>query len=204
MGAEISLDGKPIGKAPILDLIWAVPGSHQVTARHPSMAPAIEDIEVNASWVHTVVVSLQPLAKVVAEEPVRPKPRPAAEAELVKQPPPEEHPVERPARGVRTWTWVAAGAAVVFAGSATYFGLSMQSKYDSLNSSCGSAAGASYTGCSQGDIDGVLLRRNLANVSWGVAAAAAATAGILFFIEGQRLGRALAGETTGMLARMTY
>ena len=204
VGAEVSLDGRPLGKAPITDLVWAVPGGHQVTARHPNMAPAIEDIEVNASWVHTVVLSMQPLAKVAVEEPVRPKPK-AAEAELVKQPLPEETPAAPSARGGRIWTWVAAGGAVAFAGSATFFGLSMQSKYDSLNKSCGSAAGASYTGCSQEDIDAVLLRRNLANVSWGLAAAAAATAGVLFFVEGRSVTVApMAGEATGLLASMTY
>jgi hypothetical protein len=203
--AEISLDGKPLGKAPITDLIWAVPGSHQVTARHPDMAPAIEDVEVNASWVHTVVMTMQPLAKVVAEEPVRPRPRVVPAAELVKQPSPEELPAERQARGGRIWTWVAAGAAVVFAGSATYFGLTMQSKYDELNTKCGSGAGANYPGCSQGDIDGVLLRRNVANVSWGLAAAAAATAGVLFFVEGRTVSVApMAGEATGLLAGVTY
>ncbi len=40
-----------------------MPGSHQVTARHPGMAPAIEDVEVNAGWVHTVVITLLPLAR---------------------------------------------------------------------------------------------------------------------------------------------
>ncbi len=61
----------------------------------------------------------------------------------------------------------------------------MQSKFDSLNKSCGSAAAHDPPGCSESDIDAVLLRRNLANVSWGLAAAAAATAGVLFFVEGR-------------------
>ncbi len=205
--AEISLDGKPVGRAPITELIWAIPGPHQVTARHPKMAAAIEDVEVNASWVHTVVISMQPLARVVAEEPVRPPSRRTVvpEADLVKQPLPEEPVVETRARGGRTWTWVAAGAAVLFTGSATYFGLSMQSKFDDLNKSCGSLAPAGAAGCSEGDIDSVLLRRNLANVSWGLAAAAAATAGVLFFVEGRSVAVApMAGETSGLVARMTY
>ncbi len=202
-GAEVSLDGKPLGKAPISDLIWAVPGGHQVTARHPKMAAAIEDVEVNASWVHTVVISMQPLPP-AAEEPLRTKPKPPVEAEVTRRLP-EEVPPPRPAGARRIWTWVAAGAAVAFAGSATYFGLAMQSKYDSLNQSCGSLAGTSYTGCKPEDIDAVLLRRNLANVSWGLAAAAAATAGVLFFVEGHGVRVApLAGQTTGLVAGMTY
>jgi hypothetical protein len=204
LGAEISLDGKPVGLAPITDLIWAVPGSHQVTARHPDMAPAIEDVEVNASWVHTVVISMMPLPKAVAEAPARAKPAPAVELKAAKRMSADEAPPEREGWRGRTWTWVAAGSAVVFAGSAALFGIAMESKYDSLNSSCGSAS-ASYPGCSQDQIDAVLLRRNLANVSWGLAAAAAATAGVLFFVEGRRVSVApMAGEATGMLAKVTY
>jgi hypothetical protein len=80
----------------------------------------------------------------------------------------------------------------------------MQSKFDSLNKSCGSASNSS-TACTQSDIDSVLLRRNLANVSWGLAAAAAATAGVLFFVEGRSVSVApMAGEATGFVARMAY
>jgi hypothetical protein len=210
-GAEVSVDGKVVGLAPIADLVWAVPGSHQVTARHPNMAPTIEDVEVNAGWVHTVVVTMLPLVSPVE---VKPPPailapaetRPAAAAEVAVEKPPEPSPkpVEQGGHRGRTWTWVAAGSAVVFAGTAAVLGWSMESKFDDLNKSCGSAS-TSKDGCSQSEIDAVLLRRNLANVSWGLAAAAAATAGVLFFVEGQSVSvTPMVGSTTGLVARMAY
>jgi hypothetical protein len=213
-GAEISVDGKPVGLAPIAELIWVMPGSHQVTARHPATAPAIEDVEVNASWVHTVVITLQPLTKPVAvvpaplppavAEPVSPA-EPSVDVQADNKPAPTPPTAQEGARGRRVWTWVAGGSAVVFAGTAIFFGVSTQSKFDSLNKSCGSGSGPNYPGCTQSDIDSVLLRRNLANVSWGLAAAAAATAGVLFFVEGRSVSVApMAGEATGFVARMAY
>ena len=99
----------------------------------------------------------------------------------------------------------AAGAAVAFAGAGVGFGLAMRSKFDSLNKSCGSESGAVEPNCSQSDVDAVLLRRNLANVSWGLAAAAAVTTGVLFFVEGKPVAVApMVGQATGVLAAMAY
>jgi hypothetical protein len=207
-GAEISLDGKPVGIAPIGDLIWAMPGKHQVTAQHADYTPAIEDVEVNANWVHTVVITMQPLAKAVVAVPVplvpgAKPPGPAAVEVQAENPPLASEPAAESARPRRVWTWVAGGAAVVFAGTAGVLGWSMQSKFDSLNQSCGSLG--TGEGCSDGDVDAVLLRRNLANVSWGLAAAAAATAGVLFFVEGRSVSVTPAvGQATGLVARMSY
>jgi hypothetical protein len=156
---------------------------------------------------------LQPLAKPVAvvpaplppgvAEPVSPA-EPAVDVQADNKPAPTPPKAQEGVRGRRVWTWVAGGSAVVFAGTAVIFGVSMQSKFDSLNKSCGSASNSS-TACTQSDIDSVLLRRNLANVSWGLAAAAAATAGVLFFVEGRSVSVApMAGEATGFVARMAY
>jgi hypothetical protein len=83
-----------------------------------------------------------------------------------------------------------------------------RSKFDKLNKECGSAsvpAGQPYLGCRDSQVSDVLLFRNLTNVSWGLAAAAAATAGVLFFVEGRSVTVApMAGETTGLLARVGY
>jgi hypothetical protein len=207
-GAEISVDGKLVGVAPLARPVWAEQGSHQVTARHPDTAPAVEDVEVNAGWVHTVVMSLPALVEVPPPKQVAVKP--AAVVEIPLSPGPERSPdqpsVTHPGR---TWTWVAAGSAVVFAGTAVGLGLATRSKFDSLNKSCGSASPAALAGepyrCSDGEVDAVLLRRNLTNVSWGLAAAAAVTAGVLFFVEGRSVGVApMAGEATGVFAQVRY
>jgi hypothetical protein len=210
-GAEVSLDGKAVGITPITDPIWSAPGKHQVTARHADTAPAVEDVDVNASWEHTVVITLQPLAEVVAPTPPARVPPPEAKlapaAEVREEAPLLPGPTkaaETTTGGGRVWTWVAAGAAVVFAGGAVGFGAAMKSKFDNLNKTCGSESGADPH-CSQSDVDAVLLRRNLANVSWGLAGAAALAAGILFFVEGRPVTvTPMAGQATGLSAAMAY
>jgi len=209
-GAEISVDGKLVGVAPLARPVWAEQGNHQVTARHPDTAPAVEDVEVNAGWVHTVVMTLPALV-----EAPPPKPLVARTAAQVEIPPlspgpvPVRASVAQGTRHGRTWTWVAAGSAIVLTGTAIGLGLATRSKFDSLNKSCGSASAAAQAGqpygCSDSEVDAVLLRRNLTNVSWGLAAAAAATAGVLFFVEGHTVDVApMAGDITGLLANVRY
>jgi len=211
-GAEVSVDGKPVGVSPITQPIWASQGNHQVTARHPDTIPAVEDVEVNPGWVHTVVMTLQPVVEappvVVVPKPEEKSPQAAAaEVERRKKPKVKKAVKEGPSGG-RLWTWVAAGSAVAFGGAALGLGLATQSKFDSLNNSCGSgsvAAGQPYPGCTEGQVDAVLLRRNLTNISLGLAAAAAATAGVLFFVEGPSVSVSpMVGEATGVVASMPY
>ena len=202
--ATISLDGKDVGLAPLPKLLWATTGRHQVTARHWNFLPAIEDVEVRADTVQTVRIVLHaPAAQVGGTS--APTPEPGAD----KTPPPalETAKVAVPTSGWwmgRTWTWVAAGSAVLFTAGAVTAGLAMQSKFDSLNTACGSGNTA-RPGCNESEISAVATRRNLANVAWGLAAASAVTAGILFFVEGRPVTVApLAGETVGLAASLRY
>ena len=221
-GAEVSVDGKLVGLAPLTNLVWATPGTHQVTARHPTFAPAIEYVLVSADSIHKVSLWLLPLAKRVVAAPVATPPvAPAVELAAEAAPAAEPAPAVEPAAAVdlqepltakpakagkgfwlgRKWTWVAAGSAVVFAGTATFFGISMKSKFDSLSKSCGGTP----KGCSDPDINSVLARRNTANVFWGLTGAAALTAGVLFFVEGRSVSvTPMAGEFKGLVAEMAY
>jgi len=80
----------------------------------------------------------------------------------------------------------------------------MQSKFDSLRGSCG-AGNPARPGCSQSDIDSVSSRQTMANVFWGLTAAAAVTTGVLFFVEGRPVSAApMAGGATGFVATMRY
>jgi len=212
--AEISLDGRLIGNSPVTDVVWAMPGSHQLTARHANMLPAIENVEVKAGWMHTVVMTLQPLVKLdaVASD-VAPAASPPPATATVEGEVSRSLPQGSAARDQgwwlgKKWAWVASGATIVFVGSAAIFGVSMQSKFNSLNKSCGSAApaaGGTWTGCDDSEVDSVALRRNLANVSWGLAAATAATAGVLFAVEGRSVSAApMVGQATGVMVGMAY
>jgi hypothetical protein len=104
----------------------------------------------------------------------------------------------------RKWTWVAAGSTVLLAVAAISAGISMEDKFNSLRSSCGAASG-SRPHCSQSDVDSVNTRKTAANVFWGLTAAAAVTAGALFYWEGRPVTVApMAGGMTGAVARVGF
>jgi hypothetical protein len=197
--AEIAVDGKVVGNAPIRDLVRVLPGQHQVTATHPGAYPAVETVVVSAAVVQPVVIWMRALA----ENPVVNVAPPAPVVPEVQA----AKPVPQPQGWWlgRTWTWVAAGSTVVFAGVATTAGMLMQSKFDSLRHSCGEAAGANWTGCSAEDRSSLDTRKNVANVFWGLTAAAAVTTGVLFFIEGHEVAVApMAGGSSGFYASVRY
>lgn len=81
----------------------------------------------------------------------------------------------------RFYTWIAAGAAGALALSALIVGLNAQSKYDELSGSCSPS-------CDPADVDSVKTRAVVTDVLWGTAAAAAVTAGVLWFLEGRNAG----------------
>jgi tetratricopeptide (TPR) repeat protein len=195
-GAALSLDGKALGPAPLAKPVWAVPGTHQVTAIQTGAAPVVEGAEVDAGKNTTVVMKIGPLAL-----PAAPVVAPPPTIEVVALPPP---PKSSPGWWLgRKWTWVAAGSTVVLAGAAVGVGLYVNSRFDELDRSCG--ASGTGQGCNPRDIDSLRTRKHIANALWGLAGAAAVTTGILFFVEGRRVAVApVAGETTGMVAWMEF
>lgn len=105
----------------------------------------------------------------------------------------------------RTWTWVAAGSAVLLAGGATVAGLTMQSKFNALDARCGRSSGQTYTGCKSSDFATLDSWKTTANVLWGLSAAAAVTAGVLFYVEGRGVEVSpTAGQVIGFNASMRY
>jgi len=208
-GAEVNIDGKVVGQAPLPDPIWVMPGRHQITALSAEAQPAVETVNVVAGT--ESLVELEPSSFPVAV-PVGPPAPATVDRSPLKENPYETFSLTQPkAREQQNgwwlgckWTWVAAGSTVVFATTAAIAGLMMQSKFDSLRSSCGRAS-TSRVGCTQSDVDSVNLRKNTANVFWGLTAAAAVTTGVLFYFEGQPVTvTPLAGEVTGLLASVRY
>jgi len=107
-------------------------------------------------------------------------PAKAAEEEEEGTKPPAEEPDEEPGKSKRFYTWIAAGAAGALALSALVVGLNAQSKYDELSDTC-------KPNCPQSDVDSVETRALVTDILWGTAAAAAVTAGVLYFLEGRKL-----------------
>ena len=201
-GMQISIDGKPLGPAPIAKPIWAVPGWHQVTAIQKGVAPAVESVEVSAGLNTMVVLKTGSLAGLRA---------PVGATPTLASPPSVELattlPTPEASQGWwlgHKWTWVAAGATVLLTGTAAIVGLSVNSRFDKLKNSCGSGS-TMKSGCSDSDISLLRTRKTTANVLWGLAGAAAVTAGVLFYVEGRPVAVApVAGETTGMVARVEF
>jgi len=216
-GAEVSVDGKSVGLTPLPKLIWATPGRHQITASRESATPVLEHADVTAGSVGTVTLHLRPPAIPVAAEPApEPVAAPVAQRldlEASPQPTPanidlEVSPAPSPVRKGwwlgRKWTWVAAGSTVLLAAGAITAGVAMQSRFDSLEKSCGISSGKS-SGCSRSEIDSVSWRGTTANVLWGLAAAGAVTTGVLFYVEGRAVTVSpLAGATTGFSVAVRY
>jgi hypothetical protein len=103
-----------------------------------------------------------------------------AEDEEERAIPPAEEPEEEGGKSKRFYTWIAAGAAGALALSALVVGLNAQSKYDELSDTC-------KPNCPQSDVDSVETRALVTDILWGTAAAAAVTAGVLYFLEGRKL-----------------
>ena len=203
-GAEISVDGRRVGLAPLEDLFRVTPGSHQVTATHPGTMPAIETVIVAAGTVQTLVMRPRALVEAATLIPAEPAP-PLPSHAFDLQSPPAEATVDHGWWLGRQWTWVAAGSAVVFTGVAAVAGWSMQSRFDDLKQTCGKGAGANATGCTSSDFSALDARKLTANVFWGLSAAAAVTAGVLFFVEGRPVAVApMAGGTTGLFAKTEF
>jgi hypothetical protein len=200
-GVEVRLDGKPIAFAPPSHLLWALPGNHQVTARHPGATPVIAEVDVAAGAIRTVVLQLELHARDSDGNATRPPKAGLGEAATL--PVPGASTDDRGWLG-KKWTLLAAGGAIAFSAGAVAVGLAAKSRRDNLDKSCGNASPL-HQGCSQTDIDSVITLRNTANVFWGLAGAATVTAAILFYVEDRQVTVApMAGAVTGMVAETAF
>src|SRR5262245_51185950 len=106
-GAEISVDGKSVGSAPLGEMVWTTPGRHQIAVQHEGYSPAIEEVAVETGAVATVDIQLRPIDLQAANQP--------ADAALVGGPAADAEPPPIYRRGS---FWVVVGVVVV-AGAAT-------------------------------------------------------------------------------------
>jgi hypothetical protein len=191
-GAEVAVDGKPAGRAPLPNPVWVTPGRHQVTAVPADSCPMVTHVDVASGSSMTVTLKPRHGALVAS----------AAGGDLDGA-----GLVSHRRDGWwlgRKWTWVAAGATVALTSAAAIVGYSMRSRFDDLRSSCG-VGSPNKVGCSDSDIQSVRDRKWAANILWVAAGAAAATTGVLFFVEGRPVTVVpVAGKSTGVLARVEF
>ena len=100
-GAEITVDGKQVGSAPLGNMVWTTPGRHQVAAQLEGFSPAIEDVVAVAGQAITIDLDPRPIDLRAANQPPDAALVGGAAAE------PEEKPLYQ-----RAWFWIAVGAAV--------------------------------------------------------------------------------------------
>jgi hypothetical protein len=103
--------------------------------------------------------------------------------------------VERvPARtepsGGRLLPWVGVGATAAFTGGAIAAGLSANSKFSKLRSTCGQT----HAGCSDAQISGLKSTVLLTNLLWVGAGLAAVSTGVAFYLQRDEGGVTIAGR----------
>jgi hypothetical protein len=153
----ITIDGAP--RPDCTQACWLNPGKHSILARSRS-----SQAEEQVSATDGAVIGLE---LVFSPRPHDMRPLPAAEAscrtrDVPRTAPPAPQPLPKA-------VWILGGVAVAGAVSGAVLGLTAVSERDSLRESCA-------PGCSSDRIEGVRRRALVANLSFGIGAAAAAGA----------------------------
>jgi len=105
-GADVTVDGKPVGSTPLGEMAWMTPGRHQVAIQRAGFSPSIEDVVVAAGKTAAINFELRPIDLRLANA--------TGNAAVVGgAPAPARKPIYR-----RGWFWVGVGV-VVAAGAGT-------------------------------------------------------------------------------------
>jgi hypothetical protein len=176
-GAEVLVDGVPVGEAPLNRLVEA--GPHVVVMRYMGRAAQLQRVTVRPEQDTRVSLTLAPLS-------------------------PGEAPAARPNWfNRRLWTWVAAGTALAALGTGIGFGISAEVDFNEHEATCADQ----YHGRCDELAHRIESKDRVANVMFGMAAAAAAAAVVLYFVEDRAPAateaaglRPLAGGAGGLLS----
>jgi hypothetical protein len=156
--ALVTLDGKPLGPASRLRMIYLTPGDHQL------LVAAAGFVDKSAAVTAIAGAETPPLDVVLEAVPAPPP--------VVAAAPP---PVLR-----RRWTWVAAGASAALLGTGVGFGLHANSLWDELHR-------PGLTAARDDQLRRQIPREaRVANILFAAAGVAAIGAGVLYFYEGAR------------------
>jgi tetratricopeptide (TPR) repeat protein len=186
-GAAVRLDGASLGLSPVTTEVGVGPHTLELTlAGHQ---PGKRSVVLSPASGLEVTVDLSPLA-LAAVLPEPPPPPPPQESPVVTPTAaPEDAPTVSPPSLVtqpespaptrqRTWTWAVAGAAGAFLATGVTLGVLAAGESTALQAELRPGVEA------QGYFDRATGYMVGANVAYGLAAAAAITALVLFFLEG--------------------
>jgi hypothetical protein len=182
-GVSFTVDGEPR----TLDdngVLSVDPGEHEVIAQAEGHKMLARRVNAEPGRERSLELELEPIvsheaaslavAPVFASEPVA--------ARVPTDSEPAHHEIERSGR---VWTWVALGGAVVFAGGAATTWAVGAGKVSDVERAC------AKTSCTTAELRGELDRRDvgtfetLTTVGLGLSLASLATAGALWFVEGE-------------------
>lgn len=126
-GAEVYVDGKEVGETPLTDVLYVVPGEHQLTITSSGFVPFVKTINVGAGMVDRTQVVLE---------------RPPTDIPILLDQPavPSTDTAARPGRTLRIGGLVLGATGIVMVATGAYFGISaMQdgNTLDELNSTGG-------------------------------------------------------------------
>ena len=176
------------GKSKTLALPTGKPAEAKPAETKPAETKPAETKPAETKPAETKPVEAKP------EEAKPEKAKPEAEAEEEAE---EEGSGEEEEKPKRFYTWIAAGSAAALALSGLVVGLNAQSKYDELMDRCSGVG----NGCTDSEVDSVKTRALVADLLFGVAGAAAITAGVLYFLEGRSSSEEKAQENSASLRR---
>jgi hypothetical protein len=156
-GADVALDGAPLGKTPFAEPVVVGEGRHQLTISKPGYLPATKVVDIAGSDNLTIRLDLTPEAPVLPSTPV------------VHDSP--------------SYTVAAVGGAFAVAGIAvgTVFGVLAMNNKSSLGSECSAAKVCPSS--AQGDIDAFSRNGTISTIGFGVGAAGLVLGGYFFFHE---------------------
>jgi hypothetical protein len=185
--ARISVDGKELGTSPVS--VELIAGNHTLTVVAEGFEKVDRSFVMQTTRATEMTISLRPVGKEPVKEPVKepiasdaPKVEPKKDADP-GTPPPMPPVVVTPVETTkgRLWTYVAGGVAVASLGAGIGLGVGAQGEMDKFTKvqhdpatvqaefdAAKAASGGMATG---------------ANVAYGVAGVALATAVVLFFLE---------------------
>jgi hypothetical protein len=181
-GADVAIDGKPVGKLPLARPVLVAPGRHVVRVQQAGYAPVT--VTVSQAETQTIVLVA------TGPRPIRAEP-PTGGGVLAAQVPAATSTEDRSESWWkrRGWFfWTAAGATVTFAAVATISGLAANSRFDELAASCGQT----QAGCTESQIGSVKSRATVANVFGILTGASAVATGVSAFVQPGEAGLSLA------------
>lgn len=190
-GAEIAIDGRPVGTAPLADPIRLGLGDHEVRVTLEGFEPAVAHVNLGPAQAATTKLSLRaedatPVTAAPSPPPVATVPPPRT---AEPPPPPAPTPVEQDAGGLATAGLISAGAGALLLAGGAVTGIWALSIDNDLDDSCPDGHCPKDRARDIDRLEGLTLATN---VLLGVGAAVSA-GGLALWLFGDSAGSPHAG-----------